>query len=296
MPSRVRVRVPATSANLGPGYDAFGLALGLYDEVLAERAEDGTVEVDVDGEGASTVATDARNLVVRAMQDTFAELGLEMPGLRLVCRNAVPHGRGLGSSAAAIVAGVASARALAGHDLDRAAVLSTAARLEGHPDNVAAAVLGGLTIAWGEGSQVEAVRVEVSAAIRPVLLVPEHSLSTETARAMLPTEVPHADAARNAARAALLVVALTQRPDLLLAATEDRLHQAQRAPAMPSTATLVAGLREGGHAAVVSGAGPSVLVLGAGEEIDAAVPEGWWRLDLPVDAGGVHVGTDGVGA
>ena len=289
MTSRVRVRVPATSANLGPGYDAFGLALGLYDEVQAETVDDGSVRVDVEGEGAGSVPTDAGNLVVRAMHETFAELGVEAPGLHLVCRNAVPHGRGLGSSAAAIVAGVTAARSLAGHGPDRAAVLATAARLEGHPDNVAAAVLGGLTIAWGDRGQVEAVRVEVAAAVHPVLFVPEHTLSTETARAMLPAEVPHADAARNAARAALLVVALTQRPDLLHAATEDRLHQAQRAPAMPATATLVAGLREAGHAAVVSGAGPSVLVLGAGEEIDAAVPAGWWRLDLPVDTTGVDV-------
>jgi len=227
--ARVRVRVPATSANLGPGYDSFGLALGLYDEVLAETADDldaGSADVAVEGEGAGSVATDASNLVVRAMHETLAGLGRPAPGVRLRCRNAVPHGRGLGSSAAALVAGVTAARALLGLDLDRAAVLATAARLEGHPDNVAAAALGGLTVAWSDGTRVDAVRVEVTAEVRPVLLVPATTLATETARSMLPASVPHADAARNAARAALLVVALSRRPDLLLPATEDRLHQA----------------------------------------------------------------------
>jgi homoserine kinase len=292
MTARVRVRVPATSANLGPGYDSFGLALGLYDEVLAETADDvdaGSADVAVEGEGAGSVPTDASNLVVRAMHETWAELGRPAPGVRLRCRNAVPHGRGLGSSAAALVTGVTAARALLGLDLDRAAVLATAARLEGHPDNVAAAALGGLTVAWSDGTQVDAVRVEVTAEVRPVLLVPATTLATETARSMLPASVPHADAARNAARAALLVVALSRRPDLLLPATEDRLHQAQRAPAMPATAALVAGLRAAGHAAVVSGAGPSVLVLGDASTGELPVPEGWWRHDLPVDVAGVQV-------
>jgi len=290
---RVSVRVPATSANLGPGFDSFGLALGLFDEVQAERVDDSGLDVVVDGVGAGTVATDETNLVVQAMHATFDELGEARPGLRLHCRNGVPHGRGLGSSAAAIVAGVAGARALAGRPDDRAAVLDLAARLEGHPDNVAAAVLGGLTVAWTEdGGRSSAVRLDVDAAVRAVLLVPGESLSTEAARAMLPDVVPHGDAVRNAARAALLVVALTQRPDLLLTATEDRLHQSQRAPAMRPTADLLEALRAAGHAAVVSGAGPSVLVLGGAAglaELDDLVPVGWQRMDLPVDIEGMQV-------
>jgi homoserine kinase len=172
-------------------------------------------------------------------------------------------------------------------------VLELAARLEGHPDNVAAAALGGLTVAWTEdGGASTAVRLDVDAAVRAVVLVPGESLSTEAARAMLPEVVPHRDAVRNAARAALLVVALTQRPDLLLAATEDRLHQSQRAPAMRPTADLIQALRGAGHAAVVSGAGPSVLVLGRAAglgEIDDFVPVRWQRLDLPVDVRGMQV-------
>ena len=285
---QVTVTVPATSANLGPGFDALGLALELRDEVRVRVVADGepAVTVEVVGEGAATLPRDASHLVVRAALAAFADLGVAPPPLSLHCTNRIPHGRGLGSSAAAVVAGVLAARALAGaaDDEGRTAALAVSSALEGHPDNAAAALLGGLTIAWDDGDGARAVRVDLSPRLRATVLVPDVELATSTARGLLPATVPHADAAHAAGRSALLVEALTRRPDLLLPATEDRLHQAQRAPAMPATADLVARLRARGLAAVVSGAGPSVLVLSDREEGGRpdgdAVAEGLQGSDL----------------
>ena len=239
----VRVRVPATSANLGPGFDA---------------------------------------------------LGGQPRGLEVVCANRIPHSRGLGSSAAAIVAGLAAARALVlgGVDtLDDDALLALAADLEGHPDNVAACLLGGLTLAWTPaGGPAQAVRLPVSQVLRPVVFVPTTSSSTAKARKMLPETVPHADAARNAARSALLVHALAADPSLLLAATEDRLHQQYRAGAQARTAGLVEALRADGVPAVVSGAGPSVLAFaGAADDLSSYAPRGWAVEVLAVDPAGVEL-------
>lgn len=298
---RAQVRVPATSANLGPGFDAVGLALAWYDDVRAVRSGSG-LQIEVSGVCAGDVPRDERHLVVRAMDATFAELGEERGGLVLRCANTIPHGLGLGSSAAAVVAGVLLARALVrdGADrLDDQAVLGLAARLEGHPDNAAAAQLGGFTIAWPEPPGVRAVRLEPAASLRAVVLLPDSVLATATARGLLPASVPHSDAAHAAARSALLVHAITAEPDLLLAATEDRLHQAYREPAMPETLALVARLRSAGLAAVVSGAGPSVLVLG-GQELGAAVVAGaiddvtladggWTVRAVDLDRGGAKV-------
>src|SRR3954451_11247058 len=259
----VRVRVPATSANLGPGFDALGLALTLHDDVVA-RVTDSGLTVDVAGMGAATVARNARNLVVRSMRAAFDRLGGRPSGLELVCANRIPHGRGLGSSAAAIVAGIVAARALVAggaERLDDAAALALATELEGHPDNVAACLLGGLTLAWTDGAGAHAEQLELDTSIAPVVLVPGSSSSTKATRRLLPETVPHADAARNSARAALLVDALRHRPDRLLVATEDRLHQPYRAEAMPRSSALLAELRERGVPAVGSGAGPTVLAL-----------------------------------
>ena len=286
----VTVAVPATSANLGPGFDALGLALELRDEVRVRLASDDepALKVEVVGEGAATLPRDASHLVVRAALAAFDDLGVAAPRLSLHCTNRVPHGRGLGSSAAAVVAGVLAARALAGavEDDGRTAALAVSTALEGHPDNAAAALLGGLTIAWEDGGAPRAVRVDPSPHLRATVLVPDVELATTTARGLLPATVPHADAAHAAGRSALLVEALTRRPDLLLPATEDRLHQAQRAPAMPATAELVARLRADGLAAVVSGAGPSVLVLhddGSSARVEGVLGGGLsgWRV-LPL--------------
>jgi homoserine kinase len=262
----VLVRVPATSANLGPGFDVLGLALGLHDEVEVAVTAAG-LSIEVSGEGAAEVADAAeKHLVLRAMRVGFDDLGLpQPPGLALRCVNRIPHGRGLGSSAAAIVAGLLAARALAGASLDPAAVLPLANELEGHPDNVAPCLLGGLTIAWVSDWAARAIRLEPLSTVQPVLFIPPDPVSTKLARGLLPATVPHADATRNAGRAALLVAALTAHPDALLDASEDRLHQDYRAPAMPATHALVGLLRAAGVAAVVSGAGPSVLAFLTGE-------------------------------
>ena len=265
----VRVRVPATSANLGPGFDALGLALSLYDQVDAWVCGSG-LSIETSGEGADLVGAGEDHLVVRAMRAAFALTGGQPPGLGLRCVNRIPHGRGLGSSAAAIVAGLLAARALApvGQDaLPDGALLGLATELEGHPDNVAACLGGGLTIAWTEGGLPRMVRLEPLASIRPVICVGPAPVRTEVARGLLPGLVPHRDAVANAGRSALLVAALTQLPEepgALLAATRDWLHQDYRAQAMPETAALTGRLRAAGIPAVVSGAGPSVLALPGG--------------------------------
>lgn len=290
----VRVRVPATSANLGPGFDALGLALDLYDEVSA-RVTDSGLTIHVDGAGADDVPRDDSHLVVRAMRRTFAALDVEPAGLALECRNRIPHSRGLGSSAAAIVAGITLARALViggPQRLGDGEVLALASEMEGHPDNVAACLLGGLTIAWLRGTA-RAVRRDVDKAVVPVVLIPPFTASTEAARGLLPASVPHADAALTAGRSALLIAALTGTPQALFDATEDRLHQSFRAPAMPDSARMLAELRADGLPAVISGAGPTVLVLARGPvEAQAAVgraPEGWTGRILDVDTTGAEV-------
>ena len=310
----VAVRVPATSANLGPGFDALGLALTLYDRVEA-RVTGGGLTIDVSGEGRDTAGLGEDHLVVRAMRAAFEMSGAQPPGLALRCGNRIPHGRGLGSSAAAIVAGILAARALAPRDtpalegdtpapgggtkaLDGDAVLKLASDLEGHPDNVAACLAGGLTVAWPEPDGPRLVRLNPLPEIVPVACVAPAPLATEQTRKVLPEAVSHADAAANAGLAALLVAALTAEPSALLAATGDRLHQPFRFPVMPGTADLVRRLRAGGIPAVVSGAGPSVLaflVRGTSpglDVLDSIVTEtgtGWLVSPLNVDRHGARV-------
>ncbi|MFF3559985.1 homoserine kinase [Streptomyces sp. NPDC002574] len=290
----VRVRVPATSANLGPGFDAFGLALGLYDDVVVRVADSG-LHVDIAGEGAQTLSRDENHLVVRSLRTAFDLLGGQPRGLEVVCANRIPHGRGLGSSSAAICAGIMAARAvtIGGQDrLDEAAVLELANEIEGHPDNVAACLLGGFTLAWTEAGSAHAVRMDPVESVVPVVFVPSRPLLTETARGLLPRTVPHVDAAANAGRAALLVEALTRRPELLLPATEDRLHQEYRAPAMPESVALVNLLRAESVPAVISGAGPTVLALAAedtADKVSLLAGEGWAANRLTLDAAGASV-------
>ena len=356
----VTVRTPATSANLGPGFDSLGLALALYDQIevvaLPATASARPVEVHVEGEGAGVVPCDEHHLVVRAIRAGLEHAGAGRPALVLRCRNVIPHGRGLGSSASAVVAGLVAARGLVAGPapLDDATLLRLATAFEGHPDNAAAALLGGFTVSWTESGpgpldgeptraaqpfqadpggtalphpvpatvagapggdarvlkgdagvlkgdagapgrdaglpDARAITVPVHPDVRVVACVPERELATSVARKMLPAEVPHADAAFNAGRTALLVEALSRRPHLLLPATADRLHQCQRATAMPDSARLVRALRSAGVAAVISGAGPTVLALGTGDGLQAQVAEVLDRLVGGHD-GGTHEGT-----
>lgn len=287
VPHPVTVQTPATSANLGPGFDALGLALTLCDTVTAEVVGEGLM-IDVRGEGADVVPRDSSHLLYRAMSAAFDLLGETPPGLRLSCENVIPHGRGLGSSAAAISAGIVLARALVegGHDrLDDRAVLQLATDLEGHPDNVAAALFGGLAIAWIDGAAAEAVRLDVDVDV--TVFVPPEAVPTETARELLPAEVSHVDAAFNVGRAALLIAALREEPSRLISATEDRLHQSFRAEVMPASYKLLRQLRVEGIPAVISGAGPSVLAFAHG--IGDASPEGWSLHELGVSKLGTRV-------
>lgn len=289
-----RVSVPATSANLGPGFDSLGLALDLRDELEAELAGSG-LSVEVAGEGAGAVPLDEDHLVVRAMRVAFDALGGQPTGLTLVCRNSIPHARGLGSSSAAIVGGLVLARALADEGiarLDDTALLELAVEMEGHPDNVAPALVGGFVIAGrDEHGSSYAVSAPVDPRIGATVFVPPEPLSTEVARGLLPLTVPHADAAADAGKAALLVAALAGRPDQLWRATRDYLHQDYRRPAMPASLDLVDRLRADGHAAVVSGAGPSVLALVPdGVDLASYCPMDWVHHRLAVDTRGAVVG------
>jgi homoserine kinase len=296
-PTEVKVRVPASSANLGPGFDALGLALCLYDDIEVSSAPEG-VTVEVDGEGAGRVPCDDAHLVVRAMRTMWAITGDAPSGLRMRCRNAIPHSRGLGSSAAAAVGGAVAAVLLAGRDaeLERDTILQVTAGMEGHADNAAASLLGGFVIAWetpgNTAGRFHAVRLDAHPDIRPVAFVAGAESLTSTTRGLLPDRVPLVDAAFTGSRTALSVLAFTQRPELLMPATEDRLHQGYRRPAYPDSADLVDALRERGVPATISGAGPTVLALTS----DGLVPgdvelHGFTPMPLSIDAAGVVVET-----
>jgi homoserine kinase len=259
---RITVSVPATSANLGPGFDTLGMALSHYDHYTAEVTGSG-LEIDIRGEGEKEAPRDENNLVFKALRLVFDSLGEKIPGLKISCENNIPHGRGMGSSGAAVAGGVMLAAGLLAqkHQLTEQQLLEFATELEGHPDNVAPALFGGLTIAWVDDSGPHHKKLTVHRGISPLVLVPSNQMSTKLARSLQPDSVPHTDAVFNVSRSALLVAALTQSPELMMAATEDKLHQSYRAAAMPETSALISALRASGHPAVVSGAGPSVLVL-----------------------------------
>jgi homoserine kinase len=297
----VQVQVPATSANLGPGFDCFGLALGIHDRYVAQVTDEVGLDLDVAGEGADTVRRDEKNLLIKAMYRGFDFMGGKPRGLSVRALNVVPQGRGLGSSASAIVGGLALARALVLSGNERMIddeILDIASKMEGHPDNVAAALFGGATIAWQEdhhGSKVaRAVGITVDSRIKVLAFIPTQSVATSKARKLLPESIPHSDAVANSTRSALLVHALSARPDLLYVATEDFLHQKYRQEVMPKSFALVTKLRAAGVAAFISGAGPTVLVLHAGDsaevaELSRAAGENFDVQELPVSAMGASV-------
>ncbi len=278
----VGVSVPATSANLGPGFDSLGLALSLRD-VLHARVAGSGLTIDVVGSGAGSVPRDETHLVVRSMRAAFDVLGGQPAGLRLSCSNLIPHGRGLGSSSAAIVAGVSLARALVADGsslLDDEAAFQLAAEIEGHPDNVAPALYGGLVISGVENGVFFAARSRVDPRISAVVFIPPTPVETTVARGLLPELVPHAAAAANSGRAALLVAALAGQPGLLLHGTRDYLHQDYREPAMPSSLAFVRELRADGVPAIVSGAGPTVLAfVDRGDDASEAAEQVWEQIE-----------------
>ena len=293
-----QVSVPATSANIGPGFDSFGLALELRDRYAAQVLDEPNFDVDVSGEGAAEVKKDGKNLVIKSMLRGFEHMGAKPKGIALRALNVIPHGRGLGSSASAIVGGLTLARSLVltGEQyMSDDDLITLATELEGHPDNIASAFYGGATIAWIEKSVSsngisteigKAVSLKVDDRIKALLLIPANQLATTKARKLLPENIPHQDAVLNSSRSALLVHALAERPDLLFTATEDLLHQRYRESAMPKTIALVEKLRGAGLAAVVSGAGPSVMVLysNSEDEIDqvASLAPGFNALKLEI--------------
>jgi homoserine kinase len=264
----MQVQVPATSANLGPGFDSFGLAFGMYDRYVAQILDEGGLDIDVTGEGSDEVPRTDKNLLVKAINKGFDYLGGRPKGLAVRALNVIPHGRGLGSSASAIVGGLVLARSLVLTGSDKMSdevLLNLASEMEGHPDNVAAALFGGATIAWQDlvkGKAVaHAVHLPVDPRIKVMAFIPASPLATSKARKMLPESISFADAQRNTTNASLMAQALTIRPDLLFTATEDFLHQSYRQEAMPSSFALMTKLRAAGIAAFISGAGPTVLAL-----------------------------------
>lgn len=269
----VHVKVPASSANLGPGYDSLGISLGYYDELIFTRIESG-LEFELSGEGADEVPRDETHLVVKAMQAAWKAVGLfELPGLKVTAHNKIPHSRGMGSSASAIVAGVAGANAMLPEDiqLDEDAVLQICSGMEGHPDNVAPSLYGNLVISYGDSSGWHSLPVPVHPDVLPVVAVPDYEVPTKVARGLIPETVPHREAASNSGRAALLTQALSTYPEFLFAGTKDLLHQPYRATAMKPSAELVKALRGRGYAAVISGAGPTVMTFAVGQDERTAV-------------------------
>jgi homoserine kinase len=299
--SSVRVRVPASSANIGPGFDSIGLALGIWDECDVTVTAEPGLRIDIEGEGADELPRNELNLVHQSMVRAWQELHVRPPaGLHVRCRNAVPHCRGLGSSATSIVGGVLAAQGLCDIATGRGSVEGSfdgafdrrftndlAAAIEGHPDNSSASVFGGMTLSWTddlEAGQIHSVPLEVHPDVIPLVFLPSAKLSTASARAVLPAQIPHAVAAMNSARAALLVEAVTRRPEVLFAATREWLHQEQRRPAFPQSMAFLDALRSKGHAAVISGAGPSVLVLTTPDRLQqacAAADPTVWRVLQP---------------
>jgi len=294
----VRVVVPASSANLGPGFDAMGLALGIHDEITAMITDDQGIRIHVEGEGVGEVPTDETHLVAQAMNLGFATMNKIPAGYVIKCRNAIPHGRGLGSSAAAIIGGLAVARELVdgGSELlPDAELLNIALSMEGHPDNVSASLYGGFTVSWLESPAVAgSVSIKLHPDVIPIVAVPPNPLATSMARDVLDGQVLRSDATHNVARAGLLVHAMSANPEYLFPATADALHQDARAHIYPETTALIALLRAQNIAAVVSGAGPAVLMLidksqpAQLEVLAGLLPADWTSVAVPVDQEGVR--------
>ena len=299
---KASVKVPASSANLGPGFDTLGLALSLYDHVEVEVVESG-LEVVVSGEGEGEVPLDERHLVVKALRAALKAADVTAPGLRVVCTNAIPQSRGMGSSASAAAGGVAAANGLADFALDNDTMVQLASTFEGHPDNAAASILGAGIVSWTNtpidgrtAPQYFARRIEVHPDIKATAFIPDFHASTEAVRRVLPSDISHLDARFNVSRTAVMTVALRDDPSLLWEGTRDRMHQTYRAEVLPVTAEWVNRLRNLGYPAYLSGAGPTIMVLSTNPVERSLVEEAQGRgmkvLELDV-AGPVTVEVSG---
>ena len=264
---RARVTVPGSTANLGPGFDTLGLAVGIYDTVEVEVTASG-LDVEIFGEGANDLPRDASHLVVKAINSALHAADAHAPGLKVTCTNNIPQSRGLGSSASAAVAGVIAGNTLAGSPLSTDDVIQLSSAFEGHPDNAAASVVGGAVVSWtdipvdGVSQPVyRAVPLTVHPDIKATALVPNFHASTNAVRKVLPSHVTHTDARFNVSRTAVMTVAIQTHPEFLWEGTRDRLHQPYRADVLPVTAEWVNRLRNRGYAAFLSGAGPTAMVL-----------------------------------
>ena len=263
MPS-VDVRAPATTANLGPGYDCLGMALDLWNHLTVSTIESGgATTVEVEGEGEGELATDVGNLTYRAMEFLYGEADAELPRLRMKCSNTIPLSRGLGSSAAAISGGLVAANSLLDNPFTPNDLLEMAATIEGHPDNVAAAVLGGLQLVVTDDHQLYTATIDVPEALQAVLFIPDHRIATVDARRVLPAEVSVADAVYNMSRAALLVAGMqSNHPEYLGIATQDRLHQPYRQAIFRRMKVIFEAARNAGALGVfLSGSGSTILAL-----------------------------------
>jgi len=272
----IRVKAPATTANMGPGYDCLGLALDVWNTLEVEVINSGEPVVEVAGEGAGELGSGRDNLVHQAMEFLFQDAGEDMPVVRISCENAIPLARGMGSSAAAIAGGLVAANALCSQDYMANDLLEMAATIEGHPDNVAAAVLGGMQLVimdqTEEGRRLYTVPVNVPPELHAVVFVPQVRISTEDARAVLPEKVSVDDAVHNMGRVGLLVAAMaTNHPEYLTVATQDRLHQPYRQPLFPAMKVIFqAALDAGAMGVFLSGSGSTVLALTKGREMTVA--------------------------
>ena len=272
----IRVKAPATTANMGPGYDCLGLALDVWNPLEIEVLKGGEPVVEVTGEGADELGTGRDNLIYRAMEFLFQDVGEDMPAVRINCDNAIPIARGMGSSAAAIAGGLVAANYLCSQEYTANDLLEMAATIEGHPDNVAAAVLGGMQLVimdqTDEGNRLYTVPVNVPPELHAVVFVPQVRISTKDARAVLPEKVSMADAVHNMGRVGLLVAAMaTNHPEYLTVATQDRIHQPYRQPLFPAMKVIFqAALDAGAMGVFLSGSGSTVLALTKGREMTVA--------------------------
>ncbi|WP_153502806.1 homoserine kinase [Cumulibacter manganitolerans] len=294
--AKVTARIPATTANLGPGFDCMGLSLAIYDTVSVEAAAGERDEVVIEGIGADTLPRDGTHMVLATMRELFALEGWQVPPVRLSCHNRIRHGQGLGSSASAIVAGLLTGKAYAetlGYDVHDVDLVQIGSDIDGHPDNVAPCLNGGLNVSWEDADGWGVAHLDPHPDIRAILAIPTTVLSTKVARGLIPEMVSHRDAVRNSSRAALCIHAFTTDPALLLPATQDYLHQRYRASAYPDSYALVERMRAVGIAAAISGAGPAVIMFVTGEEHDAVVATevaaargGFELMPVGIDLGG----------